>query len=431
MNYILFLLFFSITLFAKQNYTIEPKGDIQLRYEIRDKEYSPLGAKTYSEDKINYHDYVIGGLLGVQIFNDNYKFNVKGYGTLRLQKKDNDNRKNESYYYNNKQNEFFYLGELNVKKSFNNHSITLGRQSYNTPLVNSNVRITQNSYEGVNYTLKKDQLILKSLYFNKIASSTLANNVPFNHKFGFLGYGLGYNTSGFNDLSKHIINKDLSTNGALDLSIFYGEKEKFVFFENLYIDNFFNNTNLAFAYHKNNFYFKVGAIYQNSVGDKHVENNIESSQKNKKLQAQHYHARMQYRNNDFRVTYTVAHTPYNKSNIYNGTFFSPFSNKLSWVRGVNTAHSLLADTTSQKISVSKKLDIYKVPTKIIVAYVKYDIGENNGILSQSLDTNERYIHIKSYLSKNINTKIQYSQTRNTNQIIQKSNNTKISLEYKF
>lgn len=201
---------------------------------------------------------------------------------------------------------FLYLGELSIQKKFGNHSLTIGRQTYNTPLVNNNFRITQNAYEGINYTYSNSAFDFKSLYFYKISSSTMANNVPYNHKYGFLGYGLGYNIGGFTTLSKHIINKDVSTNGAIHFLAKYGEKEQYISLENLYVDNFFNTSNLTLSYNVENFYLKAGMIYQFSVGKKQIEKHIQNAQLNKKLEAKHYQLQLKYQNEKFQIAYSIS-----------------------------------------------------------------------------------------------------------------------------
>lgn len=432
MKYIVFLLSISSLLFGEQDYTIEPLGKVQLRYEDRLKEYTPLGKALLKSDKTQYNDYIIGGTFGVRTIFDSYTFETLAYGTTRLHNKDDDPLKNEDIFYDNDGDGFLFLGELNLKKEFDKHSIKLGRQSYNTPLVNLNYRITTNSYEGINYNYHNENFELQSLYFYKVASSTLSNSVPFNHRYGFLGYGLGYDTSEFEDLSTHLINKKLSTKGALHFLTKYKKDNAAITFENLYVDNFLNTTNLIFEYSINNFYLKLGATTQFSVGKDHIENNIEVSERYKNLEAQHYQMQLKYQKNDFTIAYSLSRTPYNKDSIYNGTLYSPFSNKTSWLVGINTNHATIADTTSQKIAILYKgTKLYKIPLVLASGYIQYDIGNNNGLSPNSLDTSEHYYHIKGYFSKHLTTTLQYSYAKNYDPLREKVTATKLILTYQF
>jgi len=59
------------------------------------------------------------------------------------------------------------------------------------------------------------------------------------------------------------------------------------------------------------------------------------------------------------------------------------------------------------------------------------LNKNNGLSSKSSDTQEWYLHIKGYFSKNISAKIQYSYVKNYDPLTAKTYNTKVALEYKF
>jgi hypothetical protein len=431
LKYNLCLGIITTSLFANEDIVIKPIGNIQFRYDDRAKDYSELGQYFLKTDKIHYNDYIIGGTLGIQSLWANYTLTTIPYAVARLKEKNHNILNNEKSYYDDDLNSFIYLGELNIKRNFLDQEITIGKQTYNTPLVNANYRITKNSYQGIQYKYKKSQLTFQSLYFNKIASSTLSNTIPLNHKYGFLGYGLGYNTSKFVNISKHIINKDLSTNGAIEFFLKYGDKNKYVTFENLYVDNFFNTSNLILAYNIKDIYIKMGAIHQFSIGKNYVEKYIESAEQNKKLKAKHYQAEIKYQKEKFKISYMITSTPSDKNSIYNGTLFSPFSNRMSFLRGLNTSHAIIADTVSQKFSVAKGIILYNVPIELSTAYVKYDIGKENGLSANSLDTTEWYFHIKGYFSKNISAKIQYSSTKNFDILTSSSQNTKVAIEYKF
>ena len=431
MKYITSLFLCTSLLLAVENHAIKPAGTLQLRYDDRSKEYTSLGQQVLKEKKIHYNDYIVGGTLGIETFWQDYTFNALVYGVGRLHKKNENELKNVKTFYDNDVDGFLYLGELSIQKKFDNHSLTIGRQTYNTPLVNNNFRITQNAYEGINYTYLNSAFDFKSLYFYKVSSSTMANNVPYNHKYGFLGYGLGYNIGGFKTLSKHIINKDVSTNGAIHFLAKYGQKEQYISLENLYVDNFFNTSNLTLSYNVENIYLKAGMIYQFSVGQKHIEKHIENAQLNKKLESHHYQLQLKYQNEKFQIAYSISKTPSNKNAIYNGTLMSPFSNQPSWLVGLNTSHATIADTLSQKISATTSTKIYEMPLILSTAYIKYDIGDANGLTPNAIDTSEWYLHLQGYFSKNLSAKIQYSYVENYDPLTHKSFNTKLALEYKF
>ncbi len=265
-----------------------------------------------------------------------------------------------------------------------------------------------------------------------MASSSLANNVPFNHKYGFIGYGLGYDTSDFENLSTHLINQDLSTNGAIHFEVKYGEKDSYIAFENLFADNFFNTTNITLAYNLYSFYFKLGLLSQISVGKDHMENYIEETQQGKNLKAQHYHGQIKYQKDNFIAAYSIAYTPYNEESIYSGTFFSPFSNKPSLVVGMNTNHATIADTTSHKIAaLYKGLKAGQIPLVLIGGYINYDIGKHNGLSPDPLDTSEWYFHLQGYFSKSLSTTLRYSYAKNIDPLREKTRSTMFYITYEF
>lgn len=425
------LLSLSVVLFASNSFSIEPVGKTQLRFEDKSKKYNSLGKLVNKEEKLQLNDYIFGGSFGLKSIFNNYELNALLYGVARLKPKDENPLKNEKSFYNNDSHSFLFLGELNLKKSFDNHTITIGRQKYKTHLVYDNYRITNNSYEGLRYDYVYNDFTFQTLYFNKIASSTLANNIPYNHKYGFIGYGLGYNTGQFVDVSQHIMNKDLSTNGVLHFLAKYGDKDNYISFENLFADNFFNTSSLNFAYRLDNFYLKTGALYQTSIGKNHIENHIENSQQGKKLKSSHYQVQLKYQKKKLRLEYKLTYTPYHESSIYNGTLYSPFSNNTSYLRGLHTAHAIIADTKSQKFSVTDLIKLHKVPVVLSVAYVAYAIGEKNGLSPTSLDTTEIYLHAKGYFSKHLSAKIQYSHIKNFDPLTAKTNTIYTVIEYNF
>jgi hypothetical protein len=419
----LFAIFlFPVILFASST-TIKPIGKMQLRYENKAQTYSSLGKKLHQSNKIDYNNYVLAGTLGLQTQWDTYSFNTMLYTSLRLHNKNENPLKNEGTLYNDSLHSFAFLGELNIEKKVQKHTFTIGRQTYNMALVNSN--------EALRYDYEKNNFLFSTLVFHKIASSTQASTVPYNHKYGFLGYGLGYNTTHFTNISQHIINKELSSNEALHFMMHYGDNKSYIEYENLFVNDFFNTSKLTLAHHLNQLYFKVGMISQFSVGKKYVETYIENTQQNKKLRSSLYEAQLQYKGNSFALTYNIAHTTYSKNHIYNGTFLSPFSNKPSWLYGMNTSHTMLANTTSQKISAAKQFHIANIPTTLASGYVYYDIGKHNGISSKEQKTQEWYVHIKQYFSKNLSATLQYSNTKNYDPLTDKSHNTRVILAYSF
>jgi len=428
----LFLILIFLGIFNSiQASSLSVVGKLQLRYEGRDKTYNDLGELYLKEDQIRYSDYAFGGRLGLKASLYDFDIQALGYGVARLHEKNENILKNEKQLYNNDLDGFLYLGELSISKQFAQHIFSLGRQRYKSYLVDENFRLTNNAYEGVSYKYKNSNLNIKALYFHKVASSTLANAVPFNHKYGFLGYGLGYNSGGYTSLSEHLINKDLSTNGALHFELKYGEENSFISLENLYIDNFFNTSNLTLSYGISSFYGKIGMLYQFSVGKKYMEKYIEDSEQGKKLEAKHYQTELGYKKERFKLNYLFTYTPYNTDAIYNGTLYSPFSNHASWLRGLNSSHALISDTSSHKIGFENLFHISKLPLALSTGYAIYDIKNNNGLSPKPLDTSEFYFHTKAYFSKHLSAKVQYSYMKEFDPLTELTQNVKVAVEYKF
>ena len=430
-KYFIILSSFISSLFGLGDYTLSPAGDIQFRFENKSKELSPYGESLLKKSSISYSDYILGGLIGFKAKKEDYELNTLAYTVVRLKDKENDSLENEKTFYGDNLNGFLYLGEFNIKKNFEKSFVKIGRQSYKSTLVSKNYRITQNSYEGVSGGYKNQGFDIKGIYFNKIAASTLSNSVPFNHSYGFLGYGLGYDTEGFTDISKHIINKDLSTNGAAHISIKYGQKDKYISFENLFADNFFYTSSLNGAYNINNIYIKAGAVYQTSAGENYIEKYIESTQSGKKLEAEHYEMKIDYKKEKFRITYNLEYTPSKNSSIYKGTLYSPFSNGVSWIVGMNTNHALIADTVSQGITLNDLFYVKNIPLSVVTSYIKYKIGADNGLSPSPMNTTESILHAKAFFSKNLSTKVQYSYVKNLDPMVERSKNIRAVMEYRF
>lgn len=81
-------------LLSSQSFEIKPFGKLQLRYEDRLMEYSPLGQALLNTNKTKYDDYIIGGTLGTRILYDQISFNTLLYGVGRLHEKDTNPYKN-------------------------------------------------------------------------------------------------------------------------------------------------------------------------------------------------------------------------------------------------------------------------------------------------------------------------------------------------
>ena len=278
-------LFFIVpVLIFSSEFKTEPIGDLKLYYTDQSKDYSTMGGVVYQVESVDYYDLNLGGSIGLHSFNDNYDVGFLYYFSEQLKDKNTNKLKNESTWYDENQNDLFYLGEIYIKKTFNNQSIKIGRQTIKSTLVDKNNRITSNSYSGIRYK-NKDFYNLDVFYFNKISSSTLSNVIPYNNTYGFLGYGIGYNVGEFIDISKHMINEDRSTFGAIHSELTIPIEKNNIHFENLYVDNFFNTLSLEGTLNINKFFFKLGGVYQHSVGKDFIEQKYGEKLESKILQS--------------------------------------------------------------------------------------------------------------------------------------------------
>jgi len=417
-------LFFT-TLIASQ-FEVAPIGDLQLRYNTKSLEYTSLGEAVLGTNKVDFNDYVFGGEIGVNTKYENYNLNI-GYHTIqRVHNKDENHLKNEKTWYDENLNEVNYLGTFNLTYTNQNTLFTFGRQEYSGKLVDGNQRITQNSFEGMRVEYKQDDTKIDGFYFNKIASSTIANTVPKNHRYGFLGYGLGYSVGEYANISEHILNKDKSTNGAFNLIFQKGQDSQNIMIENLFVDNFFNTTNLIGTYTFAPFQGKVGVIYQTSVGKDYVEQKY-----NQNLESRLVQGEIKYTDGKFFVVYRASQTASNRDNVYDGTLFSPFSNKPAWVIGLQTAHGFLADTLAQELLVVNTFYIDKLPITLAGAYLQYAVGEDNGLENSSFDVSEKFLRAKFYLSKKLTSTFEYSVAKNIDIVTASSKNGRVVLEYTF
>lgn len=250
---------FSIIIFASE-FEIKPIGDMKLSYEQQKKDYSTMGSLVNKVNDVDYYDLNLGGNLGLHTFNDSYDIGFLYYFSEQLKDKNTNKLKNESSWYDEKQNDLFYLGEIYIQKTFDNQSVKIGRQTIKSSLVDENNRITSNSFSGIRYK-NKDFYDFDLFWFNKISSSTLANVVPYNNIYGFLGYGMGYNIGEFIDISKHMINEDRSTLGAIYTELSILMEKNNIHIENLYVDNFFNTLNIDGTINIDKLFFKLGGVY--------------------------------------------------------------------------------------------------------------------------------------------------------------------------
>ena len=406
--------------------TIEPVGDLQLRYTNKTNTYTPLGQMYYQKEKTSYDDSVFGGTFGLKGKYEEVEIASLVYGAKNLQSKETDQLKIEKTMYDNSFDDFSYLGELYLKSTIQNHTFTIGRQTKKSSLVDSNHRLTNNSYEALRYQNIQEKSELEIFYFDKMSSSTLANSVPFDHKYGFLGYGLGFDIDGFCDISTHILNKNYDTTGAFHIQGKIGDTENYVKVENLFVDDFFDTFYLEGKVSTEPFSFRTAFAYQTSVGDNVVEKHY-----GKNLESKLYQGEIKYKKENLSLTYRVVHTSYDKDAIYNGTMLSPFSNKVAWIVGINTAHGFIADTTSQQIMLTNTVLNSFIPFTFATSYMEYDIGKNNGLENQATKTKEFYGHIEAYFSKNLTLTTQYSKVENLDILTKKVKDLKVFLEYKF
>lgn len=408
------------------DFTIEPVGDLQLRYENKTKTYTPLGQSIYKKEKNSYDDSVFGGTFGLKGKYEEFEVASLVYGSKSLQSKESDTLKIEKTIHNNTFDDYAYLGELYLKSTINNHTFTLGRQTKNSSLIDTNHRLTNNSYEALRYQNIQEKSEFEIFYFDKVSSSSLANSVPFNHKYGFLGYGLGFYIDGFADISTHILNKNYDTAGAFHLQGKIGDKANYARVENLFVDNFFDTFYLEGKVSSEPFSFRTALVYQTSVGENVVEKHY-----GKNLESKLYQGEVEYKKENLSLTYRVAHTPSDTNAIYNGTMLSPFSNKVAWIVGLNTAHGFIADTTSQQIMLLNTINSFRVPFTFVTSYVQYDIGKNNGLQTNPIKTKEFYGHIRAYLSKQLSCVAQYSKVKDIDILTENTEDTRLYLEYKF
>ena len=423
----LFLLFCSIFMAYAQEVNFTPHGDLSLFTANYDKTYNALGESVKKRDGVKYYDSTVGGDVGVASSYLDTSLYVGLYFSQRLKQRNSDTLKNEATLYDEDLNSVHYIGEAYIQQKYNNHKFSVGRQTKQSQLVDENHRITKNSFEGLRYKYQEDKLDVDIFYFDKVASSTIANSVPFNHRYGFLGYGMGYNVGKFTDISKHILNEDLSTNGAIHADIKYKADTYDIELENLYVDNFFNTISLNTTLKTQNVFLKLGTIYQTSVGKDYVEKKF-----SKELKSNLYQGELKYKKDDFVALYRASITHANTDAVYNGTLFSPFSNKAAWIKGINTAHAFIADTVAQQVLVYNTFRPNALPpTTVALSYIRYDIGDKNGDVNYPLDTREKFVQIKSYFSKNLSAKLIYSLVDNADLLTSKTKNTRFIVEYVF
>ncbi len=427
----LFLILSCVVFLFGESVTITPKGSVVAIGASFDKDYISLGKTINQQNGTQYFDYVIGGTPALELSNDTTRLYMSLYFSHRIGNKSENSLENESTWYDENQNNLHYLGEAYVQHNYQNHTIKLGRVTKKSQLVDSNERITKNSFEGLQYQYKDKNLDIDILYFNRIASSTLSNSVPYNHNYGFLGYGMGYEIGNFIDISKHILNEEHTSFGVIHSEIQYNKENYKVEFENLYADNFFQTTSLNLGINSENFFAKVGGIYQTSTGDDYIEKKF-----GKKLQSNLYQGEIQYQKEKFNIVYRISKTLANSDAILSGTLFSPFSNKPAWIKGLNTAHAFIADTNSQQLLFYNTFYPSNLPVVTLIAsYNKYDIGKNNGDTTFGtpipLDVRERFIVARGHLSKNLTVQLQYSKVKNPDRIISETKNSRMIVGYKF
>lgn len=427
----LILIIFINTLVASEDLIIEPKYDLMLRYNNRNIDFSNLGKNILKRDNVRFSTKALGGDIGLNLKSNNFNLIAQGSGVFSLTNLPNDSLKIDRTYFDNERKDFFYLSNLYLQTQYENTNFKIGRQQYNNQLVNRNKKLISNQYQGLYFDYNKEKLSINSLYFNKVSSSTVSNVVPFNHNYGVIGYGKGYKVGEFVSISKHISNKDYNTNGALVSDIKYGDKLNFINLQNLYIDNFFNTTNLIVKKTQkyNNFYYglQLGFIKQFDVGENYFANDYG----NKKIDNEMYQGKVNFNYKNVFASYTYAYTPYDKDSVLTGTMVSPFSNKIGWIVAPQTAHSFISDTKSNQFLVGTKFNISKIPTVLVYADSRYNLGKNNGLTGNYLKTREQYLHLKMFLSKSLNMTFQYSQVKNIDLLVKRNNNIRTFINYTF
>ena len=417
---------------ANENFEISPKMDLAITFDENDKNYTPLGQIIKQKESLNYSSSVIGGSFGFSTKKNDLEFLLQGSGVSSLQNRSIDDEKINASYFDNDKKDFIYLSDIYLSKQFDNVNLKIGKQKYNNDLVNSNKRITSNQYQGIYLDYKKDFFKINSLYFNEVSSSTLSNIVPFNHNYGVIGYGKGYEVGKFVSVSKHISNKDFDTDGAIVTDITYGDLKNNINIQNLYVDDFFNTFDIS---NKLNFIYnedfsldtKIAYIKQIDVGENYFAYDYE----NKKIDANMYQSSLKLNYKNLFGIFNYASSFSDKNSVLNGTFISPFSNKLGWIKGPQTAHSFIADTISKEFLLGTKTEIFSKQTIFALSSIYYDIGLDNGLVSSSLDTKERYIYSNMIIDKNLNLTLQYSISKNIDILTKESNNFRCFLNYNF
>jgi hypothetical protein len=416
---------------SNENFSILPKVDLSIFFDENDKDYSSLGKIVKQKESLNYSSSVIGGDFGLSAKTNDLEFVFQGSGTTSIQNRSKDDEKINASYFDNDKKDFIYLSNIYLSKQFNDVNLKIGRQKYNNDLVNLNRRVTTNQYEGIYLDYKNDHFKINSLYFDKLSSSTVANNVPFNHDYGVMGYGKGYKIGEFVSISEHISNKDYDTNGAIVSDITYGDLNNNINIQNLYVDNFFDtfdiSSKLNFAYGDFNITPRIGYIKQVDVGENYYSYDYDY----KKIDASMYQSSLRFKYKNIFTTFNYASSSSHKDSVQNGTFISPFSNKLGWIVGTQTTHSFIADTISKEFLAGVNFDILDKKSVFVISSINYDIGANNGLINGSLDTKEKYIFLNTIMNKNLNLTLQYSITKNVDLITENSNNLRAFVNYNF
>lgn len=425
-----FLLLFSF-LEASEDFIISPKIDSSIIFDKNEKDYSIIGKIVKQKDGLKHSSSVIGGDFGISSKKDDLEFVLQGSGITSLQNRSKDDEKINAPYFDNDKKDFFYLSNIYLSKQFESVNLKVGRQKYDNDLVNSNKRVTSNQYEGVYLDYKTNLLKINSFYFNKVASSSLANIVPFNHNYGVLGYGKCYQIGEFVSVSEHISNKDFDTNGAIVSDITFGDLKNNINIQNLYVEDFFNTFDISgklnFIYDDLSFDTKLGLIKQFDVGENYYSYDYD----NKKIDANMYQSSLRIKYQNIFTTFNYASSSSDENSVLNGTFISSFSNKLAWIKGPQTAHAFIADTISKEFLAGINFDIFSKKSTFIISSIYYDIGANNGLINSSLDTKEKYVYLNTILNKNLNLTFHYSNTKNVDILTKQSDNFRIFLNYNF
>lgn len=425
----LFLLFYSLE--ASDDLKISPKIDSSIYFDKNIKDYTTLGKIVKKQESLNNSNSAIGGEFGFNILRNDLELVLQGSGITSLQNRSKDDEKINSVYFDNDKKDFFYLSNIYLSKQYESVNLKVGRQKYDNELVNSNKRAISNQYEGIYLDYKKNLLKINSFYFNKVASSSLSNVIPFDHDYGALGYGKGYKIGEFVTVSEHISNKDYDTNGAIVSDFTFGDLKNNINIQNLYVEDFFNTFDISgkinFVYEDLSFDTKIGFIKQFDVG----ENYYSYDYNDKKIDANMYQTSLRIKYQNIFTTFNYASSSSDENSLLNGTFVSPFSNKIGWIKGPQTAHSFIADTISKEFLVGINFDIFSKKNIFVISSIYYDIGPNNGLINSNLDTKEKYIYLNTILNKNLNLTFHYSTTKNVDILTKESDNLRIFLNYNF